>query len=203
METLGGNKGLHWGPLFESRRSRIGFWSTKKRTLVVALLLGLTIVPALEAAQAINLVAGACEFDSLTATYSPTPTLPGTVEVTLGGNGTCFVLPANGHFDASIGGTLTLLPSVPNYTCVGGTASGGTVTLSITDPDYTGLSVFTGQGTWVETPAAATLDVVSAPNYAGSGAFTRVSTDSVDCVTNGGLGPTTWSGHFAFEDPVL
>ena len=145
-------------------------------------------------------------FDSRT-TYSPLyravpPTVPGTIEVRLDGNGTCFVLPIADNFDVTIGGTLGLLAMVPNFTCVGGTAS-GPVTLSITDPDYpTGLpSFFSGTGAWVATPAAATLEVVS-PEFAGSGVFTRVSTDSVNCITHG-LGSTTWSGPFAFEDPVL
>lgn len=206
METLGGNKGLQQrGPLSTTRYDSTAFRRRKVwRRVVVACVLAGSGLPgySVAKAKAISVVAGVCEFEALTATFVPAlpAGLPAPVRVDLDGDGTC-LLSDTTEYIATIGGTLDPIEgTVPNYSCAGGMAVGN-VTLAI--PGYTHMQQFSGDAVWVATATTATLEVVGdtvPPQFAGSGAF--VSTDGVSCVMNG-LGLSTWSGAFAFEDPVV
>jgi hypothetical protein len=167
--------------------------------------LAITALPGQPPAQALSLVAGVCTFENLTVDFVPnlppvTTTVASAVDVILDADGTC-TLHNTVTYTATIHAELAPFPaSTSNYTCLGGTATGNfTLTITGYDPHPS----FAGTAVWEAGPGVANLAVASGNGeFVGDGAFTRVSTHHVDCLT-GGLDSTTYSGVFAFEDPVL
>ena len=164
----------------------------------LALVTGLVAAPpvAAPAGAIVDIVAGACVFnDTLTVTYSPPATVvPRPTDIVISGSGTCAVNQWTGT--AHIYLTMNSMA----FSCAGGVAVGA-ASFSIGAGPFGGF--FSPSLVMVEN-VGGVLHMTAAYNVAtfnADGAFVHNPLSAPSCAT--GLGSTTLTGGFGFQDPVV